>query len=209
MKDPSLKTKAYNYIRQMIVSYQFEPGAFLDESELIRQLNTSRTPIREALNKLEQENLVSILPKKGVQVSPITHKRIMDTYQVRETLEPVALSRYGHRLQADQVRYFYDEITNSANHADVDNLDDEFHKWIITAYDNAYITELMETIQGHVQRIRIMCSKYTGQCHEFSQKEHLDILTSLRDGDYEQAGTLMREHIELSRQRTLESLFHG
>lgn len=211
MKESTLKSKAYHYIKEKIITYQFEPGVFLDESELVSDLSASRTPIREALNKLEQENLVIILPKKGVQVCPITLKQIMDTYQVRETLEPIALSQYGHRLDPKQMQFFHDEILRckEMSPVDVDNLDDNFHEWIITAYNNAYIEELMETLRGHVQRIRIMCGRAAGQCHDFSQTEHLDILLPLMEAQYELAGANLKTHVELSRQRTTDALFNS
>ena len=194
MKDATLKNKAYNYIKEKIITYQFEPGAFLDESELVSDLAASRTPIREAMNKLEQENLVIILPKKGVQVCPITLKQIMDTYQVRETLEPIALSQHGQKLDPKQMEYYHHAILHceEMSASDADNLDDSFHKWIITAYNNTYIEELMDTLQGHTQRIRIMCGRTTGQCHAFSQAEHLDILDPLIDGNYAQAGARLK-----------------
>ena len=83
-----LKDKAYEMIREKIVNCELAPGSVLNESELIEEIGASRTPIREALNKLEQENLVTIIPKKCIIVRGITIDDIAEVFDARAVIEP-------------------------------------------------------------------------------------------------------------------------
>src|SRR5690606_24026674 len=75
---------------EMIINCQLTPGEPISETELMKTVGASRTPIREALNKLEHENLVIIYPKRGVFVTGISIKDIIDIYTIREVVEPLA-----------------------------------------------------------------------------------------------------------------------
>ena len=88
-KKDSLKERAYRIIKDKIIRCEYMPGDFLNEKSLIEEIGASRTPIREALNKIEQENLVKIIPKRGVVVSEITMKDISEIFQVRECVSPM------------------------------------------------------------------------------------------------------------------------
>ena len=93
-----LKDKAYEMIREKIVNCELAPGSVLNESELIEEIGASRTPIREALNKLEQENLVTIIPKKCIIVRGITIDDIAEVFDARAVIEPQVLLQYADRI---------------------------------------------------------------------------------------------------------------
>ena len=94
----NLKTLAYNTIRSKIVTCQYAPGTFLNEEQLTTELSLSRTPVRDALGRLEQEGLLEIRPKCGILVRPLTLNDIDMIFEVRMMYEPYVLTHYGANL---------------------------------------------------------------------------------------------------------------
>ena len=90
----NLRDKAYNAIKDKILTGRIGHSDFLNEGELMKELDVSRTPIREALSRLEQEGLVSVLPKKGVLVKPLTVSDISQGFEVRTIIEPYIIETY-------------------------------------------------------------------------------------------------------------------
>ena len=114
MAKNTLKEQAYAIIKENIINCTYAPSSFLVESELMQQVGASRTPIREALNKLEQENLVRILPKRGVLVCDITMGTLNEVYEVRRLVEPYIVREYGCRLDEEALRREYEQVEQSA-----------------------------------------------------------------------------------------------
>ncbi len=98
----SLKQQAYQTIRTKILNCEYAPNSYLNEEQLCKEINVSRTPIRDALSRLEQENLIKILPKKGVVVAPLNINEINMIYETRILLEPYILATYGNRIDDNQ-----------------------------------------------------------------------------------------------------------
>ena len=109
----NLKTQAYNTIRQKIVTCEYAPGTFLNEELLTSELGLSRTPIRDALSRLEQEGLIEIKPKKGILVMPLSINTINMIFEVRQLYEPYILLNYGTSLSTQQLKKFYSIFSSS------------------------------------------------------------------------------------------------
>lgn len=109
---PTLKDEAYTLIKRRIITCEYRPNTFLNEADLIADLDASRTPIREALNKLEQEGFVEILPKKGVMVTGLTLSEINQTFEARILLEPFIVENYMDRIDKDALQ----EILTASEH---------------------------------------------------------------------------------------------
>ena len=105
MSKMNLKTQAYNTIRQKIVTCEYAPGTFLNEELLTTELGLSRTPVRDALSRLEQEGLIEIKPKKGIIVMPLSINTINMIFEVRQLYEPYILLNYGNALSEDNLRF--------------------------------------------------------------------------------------------------------
>ena len=91
---PSLKLQAYQYLKTKILNCEYRPNEFLNEQKLCAEMgNISRTPMRDALGRLEQEGLITILPKKGLMVSGITEEDVHSMFEMRLLVEPYAASR--------------------------------------------------------------------------------------------------------------------
>ena len=100
----SLKLQAYQYLKTKILNCEYRPNEFLNEQKLCAEMgNISRTPMRDALGRLEQEGLITILPKKGLMVSGITEEDVHSMFEMRLLVEPYALRNYGN-LKTDTRR---------------------------------------------------------------------------------------------------------
>ncbi len=207
MKSNSLKSKAYNYIKEKIIKCEFEPGTFLDEKSLISELGASRTPIREALYKIEEEGFIQIIPKKGIIVTQITMKNILEVFQVREIIEPVAIEKYGQNLSIERLNYFKEVYTRRDFDEDfAHGLDDDFHKFIVSAYKNEYMDNLIEDIQDQNQRIRLMSGKL-GSPIEVTFNEHLRIISLVENLELKKSADELLNHIQASKRRATERFF--
>ena len=204
----SLKDKAYEIIRDNIISCRYAPGEFLNEARLIEETSASRTPIREALNKLEQERLVRILPKKGIMVSDLSLKEINDIYQVRMLIEPQIILHWGDRISQEELESCRRKILDYNSEMEMTErveLDDSLHRLIIAACPNAYIQDWLDHIYCQNQRIRIATGQI-GQHMEPNNADHLRILEKLIDGDYVTAADMMTAHMEEARKTTFHAL---
>jgi DNA-binding GntR family transcriptional regulator len=104
-KRGNLKEKVYSVIKDRILNFELKPGEKIQESEIVQELGLSRTPIREALNKLEQEGFIKILSNKGYFVSDVTTREIEELYEIREALEILAIrAAVRNSRQEDWVR---------------------------------------------------------------------------------------------------------
>ena len=204
----SLKKKAYNIIKENIVTCRYTPGEFLNESQLMEEIGASRTPIREALSKLEQEKFVRIVSKKGVMVSELTLKEIGDVYQVRMLLEPQIVRQWGSRISVDELEKCRALLLTY--HADMDvaqrnELDDSLHRLIVESCPNAYFYQWMTHIYCQNQRIRVVTGQL-GQLMEENNTGHLQIVEMLLMAEYEKAAELLTEHLEQSKKKTFDVL---
>ena len=111
MSKMNLKTQAYNTIRQKIVTCEYAPGTFLNEELLTTELGLSRTPVRDALSRLEQEGLIEIKPKKGIIVMPLSINTINMIFEVRQLYEPYILLNYGNALSVERLKDFYNILS--------------------------------------------------------------------------------------------------
>lgn len=203
----TLKNTAYKYIKNKIIDCEFEPGTFLDEKKLIEDLGFSRTPIREALNKIEEEGFIQIMPKKGIFVTQITMKSILDVFQIREIIEPAALAKFGQNLSSDKIVHFKALYNKRGFDEEAANeYDDEFHNFLISAYNNAYITNMFMDLQEQNKRVRRMSGKL-GNTLDVTYIEHLNILNYLENVELEKAANALNEHISASKRRVLERIF--
>ena len=103
----SLKLQAYQYLKTKILNCEYRPNEFLNEQKLCAEMgNISRTPMRDALGRLEQEGLITILPKKGLMVSGITEEDVHSMFEMRLLVEPYALRTYGSSIPREQLEAF-------------------------------------------------------------------------------------------------------
>jgi DNA-binding GntR family transcriptional regulator len=205
MRGKDLKQEAYSYIKGKIISGEFPAGQDIIEDELQKQIGVSRTPIREALMRLQHESLVEIYARKGIFVAPITVQMINNVYQIREIVEPSIILLTGKTLDRARIAGLEARCENFPAETDKNglnnyfiSLDSELHAYFIGECKNDLLVKIMNNILDHDQRIRIQAYKINGR-YTISNREHMNFLRALLDGDISGAAELMREHIVKSR----------
>lgn len=200
---PTRKQTAYDYIKEKILSCEYEPGSFMNEQLICDEMELSRTPVRDALSRLEQEGLVSIMPKKGFLVSELKLNDINHIYEVRLLVEPYVLRRYGAKLDQDQLRQFRDVIsgTERDEHSfdSFYDLDDDFHGFIMGALSNRYLVETYENITNLNRRLRVLSGSRVENRIADTNREHCAIIDACLQKDWEGAANAMIKHLEAGR----------
>lgn len=205
----TLKEKAYEFIKSKIINCEIKPGSDISEDDIMKQLQTSRTPIREALMKLEQEGLVDIFPRKGIFVTQITFKDIYDIFEIREIIETQLVKRGFDKISLEKLVYFkekfnqMDEEGNYITDKDFFHLDLEFHKMVVETTGNNYLIEFMNKIYDKDYRIRVLTTTLFKEERRRNKTEHLNIINSILNKDKEKTEKYLIEHIENSKRAAL------
>ena len=199
---------AYQLIKGRILSGEYEPNRMLNEVALSKEIGVSRTPIREALNTLEHEMLVTIYPKHGTIVNPVNLDVVHDVFQIRKLFEPFIILNYGIMIDRERIRMAWraqNEIKEKKSTARFHyKADEDLHQIILDANPNKYITEMLMKVYDQNQRIRILTGARSEARLLQSSKEHLDIINSLLCSDYVAAAERMKYHLTASWQATID-----
>jgi len=156
----SLKLQAYQYLKTKILNCEYRPNEFLNEQKLCAEMgNISRTPMRDALGRLEQEGLITILPKKGLMVSGITEEDVHSMFEMRLLVEPYALRTYGNAIPREQLEAYAELMHHSERIEDFCKSDDDFHELLMSTLPNKYLRSAYDRITGLNTRFRIMTGK--------------------------------------------------
>lgn len=207
MKQISLKEKSYIYIKERILSGEFPPSSYLVEKDLIDEIGASRTPIRESLNKLEQEQLVQIIPKKGVLVKPISLKNIVDLFQLRQIIEVTSIRDYHNNISKEELKKFRDAFNDDSNYTDYFyTLDNEFHKLIVSACDNDLVSNMMNEINMLNQRVRVLTANTLQLDFRITIDEHNAIIDNLLNDNIDESISALTSHIDKSKERTINAI---
>lgn len=210
----NLKDMAYTIIREKIVNCEYMPNQFMTETELTETIGVSRTPIREAINKLEQEGLVQVLPKRGIMIKEITVGTINDMFEVRILVEPYLVENYGKDISEAEIKRQLEIASDNNVHLygkDSFVKDNELHQLFYSVSHNSYFEEIMQRSYALNQRIRILSGMRSEERLLETQQEHRNILESMLRKDYAQAAQYMKEHLLNSQQASIDAMLqdHG
>lgn len=208
MKNESLKAQAYNVLKEKITKCSYAPGCQLNEELLQNELGMSRTPIRDALSRLEQEGLVTIRSKKGITVTALSLKELNMTFELRQLLEEYALRTYGDLLLEDDLLAYYRIFSTSENLSEQQYYehDDAFHELLMSVVPNIYIARSYEQIINQNSRFRIVSGHRTAQRLASTSEEHLAILVACLKKDWVEAARAMRVHLTASKDAAFDLL---
>jgi DNA-binding GntR family transcriptional regulator len=190
-----LADQAYLAIRGLIVSLELAPGAVIDERALMQRLGIGRTPVREALRRLAQEQLVEVFPRRGMFVTGVDVRDLARISEVREVLEPEAARLAAERAteaERDELAALGDEIGGAG---DLMALDERVHRAIYRAAHN----DLLETTLGqyYVLALRIwMIGLDRAEDLEDAVEAHRDVLSAIVHGSGHDAAVIMRAHVQ-------------
>ena len=202
----SLKLSTYERIKALIIEGRLEGGDPIQELKLVDELGVSRTPIREALNLLQQEHLVEIYPKQGVFVSRIAYKDVVDIYSVRINLEALAVEQATARIDPDKLQELHRLWSSDYRDEDFrDHIqhDRELHTVIAAATENKYLIKYLGQLYDQASRFRYFTLKRSQDRLKQTHTEHQKILEIMISGDAASAGEAMRAHLTRARDTTL------
>jgi len=191
----SLADRAYVAIRELIVSLELAPGALIDERALIESLGIGRTPVREALRRLAQEQLVEVFPRRGMFVTGVDVRDLARISEVRATLEPEAARLAAERAtdeERDELAALGDQIKRGA---DLMALDERIHRAVHRAAHN----HLLEKTLGeyYVLALRIwMIALGRAQDIEEAVEAHRALIQDIVVGNGDRAADTMRAHVQ-------------
>jgi DNA-binding GntR family transcriptional regulator len=203
----NLKHTAYETIKKKIITGDLQGGDPVFESELVKLLGISRTPIREALNMLQHEHLVEIYPKQGVFVTRVSYKDVIDIYSLRLLIEPYAVRIATERIDRDILEreyQFWSKYQGEANSNEHVRKDRQLHSRIVKATDNKYLIVILEQLYDKANRIRNMSLRTIKERQAQTGTEHTALLSCMLEGDAEAAANAMRDHLTKARDTALK-----
>ena len=196
-----LRDVVFHTLRQAILRGELKPGERLMEIQLANKLGVSRTPIREAIRKLELEGLVLMIPRRGAEVAQITEKSLRDVLEVRRALEELAVQLACMRMTAEGIRKLwqaaseFEDVLGDEDITVVAEADVAFHDVIYLATDNERLISLLNNFREQMYRYRVeyLTKK---ECHEKLLAEHRELIQAIENGDCKRATEITSMHIE-------------
>lgn len=212
VKSGSLSDQAYHQLEQLIVTMQLAPGAPVSEAQLSEMLEIGRTPIREALQRLSREHLVSILPNRGIFIADLNPQKQLRVLETRRELERLVCTKAAKR--ANQVeRSQFERIARDFERAAKDNdkqlfieVDKELNDLIIIAAKNEYAASAMAMLHGMSRRF------WFGNFYQvadlaLASKLHADIAKAIAKADEKKAGDALDKLLNYIEEFTRKTVF--
>ncbi|MGD9057083.1 MAG: GntR family transcriptional regulator [Desulfobacterales bacterium] len=212
-KSLPLSEIAYQRIKEFIVTLKLGPGDQVDEDWVAKELSIGRTPIREALFRLNAEGLVEVVHGRGFFVQDISLSNLKDLFETMLIMERAAVALAARRIKKDQIedlqRINRDlrQAWLEKNFLKVTYLNSRFHRFIYKATDNSFLFSYLDNLQNQCQRLAYMCfskemSSYDMQSHaELSIKDHQVLIELLEQGNDVEAANMITEHVKLFQRR--------
>ena len=202
-KPPSLDEKVYLQIKKAILDCTLSPGAPLVETRLAEELGVSRTPIRRAIARLEQEGFVTADPSKGYNVAEISLQELREIYQLREILECHLVRETAKQFTPEELEEMEsalraaDQALEKGDYPGFLATNRAFHHTFDRKYGNQRISDVLANLDEHIYRN--LMSEFRAQDSKLltlsSYDEHKLILEAIREGDVESAVSVMRDHL--------------
>lgn len=199
----------YESLRNAIVSQVLKSGERLMETELADEMGVSRTPVREAIRKLELEGYVVMIPRKGAYVAGLSIKDVNEVFEIRGALEALAAGLAASRATAEEIEEMEHNLAQEAVHFESSDLlktievDTKFHELIYKASRNNRLLEMIKDLREQVQRFRTTTLAVPGRL-KFALDEHRKIVEAIASRDVALAGRTAVEHIESAENAMLE-----
>ncbi len=207
----SLGSQAYQEVKAIILEGRIAPGKKLKEGDLAKALGISRTPIREAINRLAKEGLLEIFPQRGAYVVQFTEKDVFELFLIRENLEGLAarlaspkmtsssLAKLESCIQGFREPFGDKDIQRYARE------DFKFHQSIVNLSDAQRLIQLVSSLHDHI-RIYRLTTRGVADKMKSSLAEHRQIIEALGRGDPEESDRRMRQHIRRVRDGVMENI---
>lgn len=196
----SLTEQAYAVLRDRLVMLEIKPGEPINEDRLRTELGVGRTPIREALKRLEQERLVVAFPRRGTFATDVNISDLSHISEVRRTLEPLAASAAAERATAEdraaltELRTQLDTAAPSGDNTELLRVDVDVHRAIYRCVHNPFLEDTLVSYDNLATRIWcVFLPRLSGMAGHVD--EHVPLLTAIVEGDAKKAGELASQHV--------------
>lgn len=206
-----LRDVVFNTLRKAILKGELKPGERLMEIQLAQRLGVSRTPVREAIRKLELEGLVLMIPRKGAEVAQITVQDLEDVLEVRCALEELAVKDACDHITDEQLielKKAANDFKRSLSSEDITECvqaDMHFHEIIYAATNNKRLLQILNNLREQMYRYRMEYLK-DSSTHKTLVEEHDAIRRALKKHDKDRVGNAIHIHIENQKESIINSL---
>lgn len=204
-----LRVLVYEELKMRILKGEIAPGQRLMEVETSEELGVSRTPVREAIKKLEKEGLVVVEPRKGTYAAQISDNDLIEILEVRESLEALAAQYAVKRMKSSQkdklisVAKKYNKAVESGKLPLMIKYDTEFHRILVEGSNNRTLINLIEQLQELLLRFRYLYYDNTRRAEQ-NPPEHQRIIDAVVAGDEKEAYAATMAHIGSLKEIVLE-----
>lgn len=197
IKTTYLKDIAYDVLKQKILECQYPPGSVLNITELVEEIGASRTPIQSAMVRLQEENFVTIIPKKGIIVRGITLREMLEVLELRLQLEPHLILHYGDMIDKTALKQFLDHSKSAQDIPTMLQLHAEFKEILYEACLNRRMQEILQNLEAQNQRNRNW--RPDEQRVKKSCEENMATAKYIIQNDFHKAAQSIRKHLEAAR----------
>lgn len=193
--------EAYERLKRMVFEHELPPGSRISEAQVARQLEMSRTPVREALARLESEGILTGAPGRGFLVADLTVDDLVDIYRVRAVLDGLAAEEAASRatrVDIARLEDLYDAMSQASaagRDQELARLNSEFHALIAEISGNSYLQAMLEDIREVFEWFRSTALSLPGR-RDTAHDEHGRMIEALRAGDAETARRLAQGHVQ-------------
>jgi DNA-binding GntR family transcriptional regulator len=202
------KELVFSNLREMIITGYFRPGENLSEREVAEILGVSRTPVREAFQRLEQEGIVVYTPKKGVTVPMFNPEQLVHIYNVREHMEGLSARLLAEKKALDVVKEMRENVELAAKENDVKQqaaINGRFHQLMAEGTENPYLINIFQTLRSQISFMRSTSLSYQDRL-KTNLLEHIQICDAIESGNPFKAEEVARAHIRNSMNSALSKL---
>lgn len=209
-----LRELVFESLREAIIMGNLRPGERLMEIQLAEQMGVSRTPVREAIRKLELEGLVVMVPRKGAYVAGLSIKDIADVFEIRKALEGLAAELAADRISDEEIENLervLHRLADSVEHKKLDefiDVDTEFHAVLFQAGRNDRLSQMISNLREQIHRFRNTSLSMPGRMTA-ALEEHRKIVEAISQHDVDEAKRLAQEHIENAENTIMELIRNG
>ncbi|AFM39168.1 transcriptional regulator [Desulfosporosinus acidiphilus SJ4] len=194
-----LREIVFESMREAILNGVLEPGERLMEIQLAEEMGVSRTPVREAIRKLELENFVVMIPRKGAYVAGVSLKDVADVFEIRSALEGLAAGLAAERVTDEELEQMEQVLFYRANEGEMNleqivQSDTDFHALVYKASRNERLIQILANLREQIQRFRATSLAVPGR-NKDAIEEHRMIVEALRNHNSEEAQSLAMAHI--------------
>lgn len=206
-----LRDVVFNTLRQAILTGELKPGERLMEIHLANKLGVSRTPIREAIRKLELEGLVTMIPRRGAEVAQITEKSMNDVLEVRRAMDALCVELACERISDEELAQLstacdaFAEAVKTKDIKVIAHADVALHDIIVQATGNKRLVQLINNLSEQMYRYRFEYLKDTSR-HESLIQEHHMIYEGILKKDKEAASQAAKLHIDNQKQAIIQQI---